>query len=89
MYPEVIILLDLTRDFRFSLWSAYALANLKLYRGRLSYLQVLIRNAKVAKLCITLSGGGLSADIRAKERSFSEAKHECTGAEEMNKKSQS
>ena len=28
------------REFRFSLWSAYALANLKLYRGRLSYLQV-------------------------------------------------
>merc|ERR1712172_94261 len=26
-------------DTRFSLWSAYALANLKLYRGRLSYLQ--------------------------------------------------
>ena len=28
---------------RFSLWSAYALANLKLYKGRLSYLQVLIK----------------------------------------------
>ena len=27
---------------RFSLWSAYALANLKLYKGRLSYLQVLV-----------------------------------------------
>merc|ERR1711953_35725 len=26
-------------DTRFSLWSAYALANLKLYKGRLSYLQ--------------------------------------------------
>jgi len=26
-------------DTRFSLWSAYALANLKLYRGRLSYIQ--------------------------------------------------
>ena len=85
MYPEVIILLVLTRDFRFSLWSAYALANLKLYRGRLSYLQVLIRNAKVAKLSITFPGGGLSADIRAKERSFSETEHKCAGAEEIDK----
>ena len=45
-YQESMTLLISTRDFRFSLWSAYALANLKLYRGRLSYLQVLFRMQK-------------------------------------------
>ena len=34
---------------RFSLWSAYALANLKLYKGRLSYLQVLVNILTTAR----------------------------------------
>ena len=34
---------------RFSLWSAYALANLKLYKGRLSYLQVLVNLLTTAR----------------------------------------
>ena len=45
----------------------------------------LVQDAKVAKLTITISGGGISADIRTKERSFSKAEHQCAGAEEITK----
>ena len=41
----------------------------------------LIKNAELAKLTITTSGGGLSADFRAKERGFSKAQHQCPGTD--------